>query len=89
MKKANVVVCYECGNDVSVKNVIFMYRGGHVAFPCLARKSYDGLSGAYGDVLALAKNNDFRVPYYEEFGVRWYDILWVDCSTGAVAKYPA
>lgn len=89
MKNANVVVCYERGNDVSVKNVIFMYRGGYVAFPCLARKSYEGLSGAYSDVLALAKNNDFRVSYYEEFGVRWYDILWIDCSTGVAAKYPA
>lgn len=88
MKKATVIVCYKCcGNDVTVKNVVFLHRGGHANFPCLKGEHYKGVSDVCSDVLALAKNNHFRVAYYEEFGARWYDILWLNCDTGATAKY--
>lgn len=88
MKKATVIVCYKrCANGVSVKNVVFIHRGGHINFPCLKNKRYDSVSGVCSDVLALAKNNHFSVAHYEEFGARWYDILWLNCDTGVTDKY--
>lgn len=88
MKKANMLVCYERnGNGVSVKNVYAVLRGGHDIIACLSGKNYASISDAYSAVLKTAKNNGFNVAYYDDFGSRWYDILWIDCNTGAADKY--
>ena len=88
MKKANMLVCFERdGSGISVKNVYAAHRGGHDIIACLSGKNYASISDAYIAVLKTAKTNGFNVAYYEEFGSRWYDILWIDCNTGAAEKY--
>lgn len=88
MKKANMLVCYERdGNGVSVKNVYAVHRGGHDFLSCLSGKNYSSIYEAYSAVISVAKNNGFRIPYYDAFGARFYDILWIDCKTGAANKY--
>ena len=87
MKKANMLVCFERdGSGISVKNVYAVHRGGHDIIR-LSSKNYASISEAYGAVLSAAKNNGFRVPFYDAFDTRWYDILWIDCNTGAADKY--
>ena len=87
MKKATLMVCYVRGRDgIIVKSVHALYRGGRASLN-LSRANYQSILAACGNVLSLAKNNNFRVSYYECFGARWYDILWIDCDTGAVYKY--
>lgn len=88
MKKANMLVCFERdGSGISVKNVYAVHRGGHDIIACLSGKNYDSISQAYSAVLSAAKNNGFRIPHYEAFDSRWYDILWIDCDTGRADKY--
>ena len=88
MKKANILVCFERdGSDISVKNVYAVHRGGHDIIACLSGKNYASISQAYSAVLNAAKNNGFRVPFNDAFDSRWYDILWIDCNTGAANKY--
>ena len=88
MKKVNMLVCFERdGSGISVKNVYAVHRGGHDIIACLSGKNYASISEAYSAVLSVAKNNGFRVPFYDAFDARWYDILWIDCNTGAADKY--
>lgn len=88
MKKANMLVCFERdGSGISVKNVYAAHRGGHDIIACLSGKNYASISNAYIEVLTAAKNNGFRVPFYDAFETRWYDILWIDCNTGEANKY--
>ena len=88
MKKVNMLVCFERdGSGISVKNVYAVHRGGHDIIACLSGKNYASISEAYSAVLSAAKNNGFRVPFYDAFDARWYDILWIDCNTGAADKY--
>ena len=88
MKKANMLVCFERdGSGIYVKNVYAVHRGGHDIIACLSGKNYASISQAYSAVLSAAKNNGFRVTFYDAFDSRWYDILWIDCNTGAADKY--
>ena len=88
MKKAKLMVCFKkVGSGISVKNVYAVHRGGHVNLTCVSGKNYASISAAYIAVLKTAKTNGFNVAYYDEFGSRWYDILWVDCDTGSAEKY--
>ena len=88
MKKAKLMVCFKKDSSgISVKNVYAVHRGGHDSFACLSGKNYASISDAYISVLKTAKTNGFNVAYYDEFGSRWYDILWVDCDTGTAEKY--
>lgn len=87
MKKAKLIVCFKKdGSGISVKNVYAVHRGGHDSL-VLSCKNYSSISSAYSAVLKTAKANGFNVAYYDEFGSRWYDILWIDCDTGAAEKY--
>lgn len=88
MKKANILVCFERDSSgISVKNVYAVHRGGHDIIACLSGKNYASLFQAYSAALSAAKNNGFSVPFYDAFDSRWYDILWIDCNTGAANKY--
>ena len=88
MKKAKLMVCFKKDSSgISVKNVYAVHRGGHDILACLSGKNYASISDAYSSVLKTAKANGFNVAYYEGFGSRWYDILWVDCNTGTAEKY--
>lgn len=88
MKKAKLMVCFKKdGSGISVKNVYAVHRGGHDILVCLSGKNYASISDAYSAVLKTAKTNGFNVAYYEEFGSRWYDVLWIDCDTGSADKY--
>lgn len=88
MKKANILVCFERdGSEISVKNVYAVYSGGNVNLSRLSGENYASISQAYRAVLSVAKNNGFRIPFYDAFGSRWYDVLWIDCNTGVAEKY--
>ena len=88
MKKAKLMVCFKKDSSgISVKNVYAMHRGGNDILVSLSGKNYASISEAYSAALKTAKTNGFNVAYYDEFGSRWYDILWIDCDTGAAEKY--
>ena len=88
MKKAKLIVCFEKDSSgIFVKNVYAEHRGGHDIIACLSGKKYASISEAYSAVLKTAKINGFNVAYYEEFGSRWYDILWIDWRDGSANKY--
>lgn len=83
-----MLVCFERdGSCVSVKNVYAVHRGGHDILSCLSGKNYASINDAYSAVVSVAKNNGFRIPYYDAFDARWYDIIWIDCNTGVAVKY--
>ena len=88
MKKAKLMVCFKKDSSgISVKNVYAVHRGGNDILACLSGKNYASISEAYSAALKIAKTNGFNVSYYDEFGSRWYDILWIDCETGTAEKY--
>ena len=39
---------------------------------------YSTLNDVIDSILMIAKQNNKCIPYYEDFGARWYSILFID-----------
>ena len=51
---------------------------------------YATFDGMYSVVLSILRENKFYTGFYDDFGVRWYDIMWInkyDCVIERYGKY--
>lgn len=88
MRKTTGVICFERKDGrICIKNVYFAHRGGQVCMTSCFSNCYGTLTEVYAAVLKVAKNNDFKISYYEEFDARLYDIMWIDCGVGTSERY--
>ena len=81
MKKVSATVVYK---DNQIYNLTVNHCGVLV---CLALHDKTSVKGSnekttfqslYKTVLKILKNNNYYCSYYEEFGVRWYDIQFIN-----------
>lgn len=79
-RKVTTIVTY---HDTTIHNITFVLRDGeplemYSARTDIVRPQYQSFTHMYNAVLILARNNSFTIPYHNEFGTRWYNILWCD-----------
>lgn len=83
--RAIAIVNIDRSTNVELMNVTFIFGSitkglAKTDFKVSAeKKSFIDL---YNEVLKLAKLNNFKINYYEDFGGRFYDIFWNDQKQG-------
>ena len=50
-------------------------------------KAFQLFHDMYESVMKTLAQNHMRVHGWDEFGARWYDVMWCDVETGKVERY--
>lgn len=91
MKKASAIVVY---NPVSnqIYNLTINHKGNLINMihyelnGRIQPYKYGSFKEVYETVLSFAKNNGFYYGKYEQFGMEWFDIAWIDISNPAIVN---
>lgn len=62
-------------------------RDNIVALPA-PQEAFQLFHEMYENVIQTLAQNHMRVHGWNEFGARWYDVLWCDLETGKVERFP-
>lgn len=57
-----------------------------IALP-VDEKAFQLFHDMYESVMKTLAHNHMRVHGWDEFGARWYDVMWCDLETGKVERY--
>lgn len=57
-----------------------------IALP-VDEKAFQLFHDMYESVMKTLAQNHMRVHGWDEFGARWYDVMWCDAETGKVERY--
>jgi len=95
MKKVTAIAIYKReGKFYNLCVLTVNYKGDITTLDQYPREgiqshNYNDFSSMYKSVLKIMKNNNFYCGMYEDFGVKWYDIQWIDYNNAKyVNKYP-
>lgn len=80
MKRVSVIVIH---NDYkTIKTMTARYNQSGELIPLIRDNvnpyTYDCFHDLYTSVLTILKNNNMYAKYYNAFGVKWYDVQWIN-----------
>lgn len=93
MKKASAICIYDPGTN-QIYNLTINHNMNCI--PLIQYKAsekinpykYNNFNEVYETVLTIARNNGYYYSNYNEFGLTWYDIQWIDINNPtSINKY--
>ena len=80
MKRVSVIVIHE--NYKTIKTMVARYNQSGELITLIRDNEkpykYDCVNDMYKSVLTILKNNNMYAKWYGAFGVKWYDIQWIN-----------
>lgn len=63
-------------------------HGNNVVALPVSKEVFQLFHEMYESVMKTLAKNHMRVHGWNEFGARWYDVLWCDLETGKIDRFP-
>ena len=80
MKRVSVIVIHD--SYKSIKKITIRYNQSGELVDLIRDNEkpyiYEHFNDLYKSVLTILKNNSMYAKYYSAFGVKWYDIQWIN-----------
>ena len=80
MKRVSVIVIHD--NYKTIKTMVARYNQSGELIRLITDTykpyRYDCINDLYKSVLTILKNNNMYAKWYGAFGVKWYDIQWIN-----------
>ena len=86
MRKATGV-CYIDRSMKTVIGFVLHTRERNLINLSATKHSYTNTYELVEYCVYVAKQNGFDIPYYENFGAKTYDIIFVDKNTGDITRF--
>ena len=79
MKKCSATVI--CNDNIVKALQVRTVKGDYITFNCFNELPFKSHSLLIYNIKEMLKNNNLYMDFYEYFGRRWYDIVFIENNT--------
>lgn len=88
MKKVNCFATYRrTENGFHLMTLTVKTRNNNVVALPVSEEVFQLFRDLYTEVMKTLAANHYCVHSWDEFGARWYDVMWCNLETGKIDRY--